>query len=66
MTTEDYEEKYLGKLVRVDQASAKPIFGMVNSINRETAFVHIMIIARVGNKLVTIDEEYFEDATTLL
>lgn len=70
MTTQDYEKKYLGKMVAYDVSTKRTVYGRVDSINRETAFGGPQVIFKIyrGAKLelCTIDEEYFADSVRLL
>jgi hypothetical protein len=66
MTTEQYEEKYLNKIVHYYPVGKKDVYGKINSINRETAFGTPTIIFRLGHSLYEIEEQYFEQQIAIL
>lgn len=71
MTAQDYEAKYLNKHIRYETSvgsySTKLIvYGKIDRITREDALGTPEVIFMMKNQRYAIDEEYFEDAVTLL
>lgn len=66
MTTQDYEDKYLNKVIGHATPQRKAVYGKIDTINRETAFGVPTIIWTMNNERHEAEEEWFLDNTVIL
>lgn len=66
MTTQEYENKYLNKVIGHATPFNKAVYGKVDTINRETSFGAPVIIWTMNNARYEAEEEWFLENTIVL